>query len=97
MLWVPTARLLVLQVAVLLLPEPVSATAPHPVSGAPPSATKLTLPVGFVPATVAVNVTVAPTIAGLAELATIVVVVATAVMTCDSGELLEAALAASPP
>src|SRR2546423_14929599 len=97
MLWVPTARLLVLQVAVLLLPEPVSATAPHPASGAPPSAIKLTLPVGFVPATVAVNVTVAPTVAGLAELATIVVVVATAVMTCDSGELLEVALAASPP
>src|SRR6266446_10870415 len=97
MLCVPTERLLVLQTAVLLLPEPVSATALHPASGAPPSAAKLTLPVGFVPATVAVNVTVVPTIAGLAELATIVVVVATAVMTCDSGELLEAALAASPP
>src|SRR6266566_5628352 len=96
MLCVPTERLLVLQTAVLLLPEPVSATALHPASGAPPSAAKLTLPVGFVPLTVAVNVTVVPTVAGLAELATIVVV-ATAVMTCDSGELLEAALAASPP
>src|SRR6266853_5850707 len=75
MLWAPTARLLVLQVAVLLLPEPMSATALHPASGAPPSAAKLTLPVGFVPFTVAVNVTLLPTVAGLRELVSVVVVV----------------------
>jgi hypothetical protein len=41
-----------LQAAVLLLPDPVSATALHPVTAAgPPSATKLTVPVGFVPLT----------------------------------------------
>jgi hypothetical protein len=79
------------------LPAPLNATAAQPLIDVPPSV-KLTLPVGFVPLTVAVNVTVVPTVAGLAELATTVVVgVATAVMTCDSGELLEAALAASPP
>src|SRR2546429_1446472 len=74
MLWAPTARLLVLQAAVLLLPEPMSATALHPASGAPPSAAKLTLPVGFVPATVAVNVTLLPTVAGLPELVSVVLV-----------------------
>src|SRR2546423_12979049 len=74
MLWMPTARLLVLQVAVLLSPGPVSATALHPASGATPSAAKLTLPVGFVPATVAINVTLLPTVAGLPELVSIVVV-----------------------
>src|SRR6266446_11007665 len=72
MLWLPTARLLVLQVAVLLLPEPASATL-HPAS-ASPSAAKLTLPLGFVPTTVAVNVTLLPTAAGLRELVSVVLV-----------------------
>jgi hypothetical protein len=55
------------------LPAPLNATAAQPLIDVPPSV-KLTLPVGFVPLTVAVNVTVVPTVAGLAELATIVVV-----------------------
>jgi len=64
----------VLQLAVLLLPDPVSATALHPTSAALPSAAKLTLPVGFVPATVAVNVTLLPSVTGLPELVSVVLV-----------------------
>jgi hypothetical protein len=55
------------------LPLPASATAEHPESDVPPSV-KLTLPVGLVPVTVAVKVTLAPTVEGLAELASVVVV-----------------------
>src|ERR1700693_4901158 len=73
MLWVPTARLLVLQAAVLLLPAPVSATAAQPAIELPPSV-KLTVPVGLLPVTVAVNATLVPTVAGLAELVSVVVV-----------------------
>src|ERR1700682_4917931 len=73
MLWVPAARLLVLQAAVRLLPAPLSATVPQPVMVVPPSL-KLTLPVGAVPTTVAVNVTFDPAVAGLAELVSDVVV-----------------------
>ena len=75
MLWVPTVRLLVGQVAVLTLPEPaVNATALHPVIAGPASAAKLTLPEGFVPVTVAAKVTDVPNGAGLPELASVVVV-----------------------
>src|SRR2546421_11560714 len=73
MLWVPTERLLVLQTAVLLLPEPVSANAAQPAIELPPSV-KLTVPVGLLPVTVAVKVTLALTVAGLSELASVVVV-----------------------
>ena len=71
--WVPTARLEVLHVAVRLLPAPVSATAVQPAIALPLSV-KPTLPVGLVPFTVAVKVTVAPAGAGLSELASVVVV-----------------------
>src|SRR6266566_3437284 len=72
MLWVPTARLMVLQAAVAGLP--LSVPAGQPAMALPPSV-KLTLPVGFVPLTVAVNVTLLPTVAGLPELVSVVVVV----------------------
>ena len=59
MLWLPTARLAVLQVTDLLLALPVgSATAPQPASVVP-SAVKPTLPVGRCHVTVAVKVTLA--------------------------------------
>ena len=45
----------------------------HPVSDVAISV-KLTLPVGFVPVTVAVKVTAVPTVAGLPELVSVVVV-----------------------
>ncbi len=51
-----------------VLPAPTSATAPQPAIVAP-STVKLTVPVGATPATLAVNVTDAPTTDGLAELA----------------------------
>ena len=97
MLWLPTTRLLVLQVAVLLLPMPASGAALQPLIAVPPSV-KLTLPVGAAPLTVAVNVTLVPTTAGLAELASVVVVAAGAglLITCASTALLEAALLVSP-
>ena len=58
-----------LHVAVLLFAAPAgSATAPQPVIVLPPSV-KATLPVGAVPVTVAVKVTLVPTTDGLAELA----------------------------
>ena len=71
---VPTAKLLVLQVAVLTLALPVgSATAAQPEIELPPSV-KLMLPVGALPVTVAVKVMFAPTVDGLSELASDVVV-----------------------
>ena len=68
MLWVPAVRAEVEHVAVRVLPLPVSATAEQPAIDVPPSL-KLTLPVGATPVTVAVNVTLAPTVDGLPELA----------------------------
>jgi len=70
----PTASVLVAQVAFLLLPLPLSATVAQPAIGPPPSALKLTLPVGFAPVTVAVKVTVAPANAGVPDVASVVVV-----------------------
>ena len=75
MLCVAAVRLLVVHCAVLLLPLPVSATALQPLIELAPSL-KLTLPVGATPLTVAVNVTFTPTVDGLSELATPVVLVA---------------------
>src|SRR5438477_439483 len=72
MLCVPVLKALLLQVAVRVLPTPLSATAPQPVSVLPPSV-KLTLPVGAFPLTLALNVTLAPTEAGLSELVSSVV------------------------
>src|SRR6187549_3653261 len=95
--WVPTARLEVVQAAVRLLPAPVSATAVQPAIALPLSV-KPTLPVGLVPFTVAVSVTLAPTCAGLSELASVVEVGAgaAAVITCANAALADATLAASP-
>ena len=55
----------------LELPEPVSVTALQPLIGLPPLV-KETLPVGLLPVTVAVNVTLWFTRAGLSELASVV-------------------------
>src|SRR5207247_2206682 len=73
MVCVPAASALPLQAAILLLPEPLSATVAQPVIVLPPSL-KLTVPLGAVPATVAVNVTLLPAVAGFAALARVVVV-----------------------
>ena len=56
---------------------------------------EVSMPVGLLPLTLAVKVTLAPTGAGLDELVRVVVLAA--LMTCDSAALLEAALPASPP
>src|SRR5438034_1095624 len=74
MVCVPWVRLLVLHVAILELAEPASsAIALQPETAVPPSV-KATVPVGAAPATVAVNVTLAPTFDGLPELASVVLV-----------------------
>ena len=75
MLCVAMLRLPVAQVAVRILPEPVSATAAQPAIEVAPSK-KFTVPVGALPLTVAVKVTLAPTVDGLSELASVVVVLA---------------------
>src|SRR5208282_460184 len=95
MLCVPTARAVVAHCAVRVLPEPDSATALHPPIDVDPS-WKFTVPVGAVPLTVAVNVTLAPKVEGVNEVAT-AVVVATLFTVCDSGALVEPLLALSPP
>src|SRR6185312_12356487 len=98
MLWVAAVSALVLHAAVLLLPLPASATALQPLIEFAPSL-KLTLPVGLVPATVAVNVTLVPTVEGFFELASVVVVGAGPALltTCDKVALFEVRLPASPP
>ena len=94
MLCVPVVSAAVLHAAVRALPDPVSATAPQLAMLVPPSV-KLTVPVGALPVTVAVKVTLAPTIEGLAELV-IPVAVPDVLTTCDSTALLDAVLPASP-
>ena len=69
----PAARLLVVQAAMRVLPLPDSARPVQPESALPPSA-RLTLPVGLVPVTLAVRVTGVPTVDGLSELDSDVVV-----------------------
>src|ERR1700687_2129589 len=96
MLCVPSERLPVVQVAVRELPAPATADAAQPAIEATPSL-KFTLPVGAVPATLAVKVTFAPTVDGFSELMSVVVLaVCEELTTCDNGELLDAALAPSP-
>src|SRR2546430_11946401 len=73
MLCVPAASVLVVHAAVRLLPLPANAAAEHPAIDVAPSL-KLTVPVGLAPVTVAVKVTFAPTVAGLEELMSVVVV-----------------------
>ena len=91
-LCVPIVSATVLHTAVFVLPEPVSATAPQLAMLVPPSV-KFTAPVGPLPLTVAVKVTLAPTIEGLAELA-MPVAVPDVLTTCVS--TLDAVLPASP-
>ncbi len=86
MLRVPAAREDVEQAAVRVLPLPASATALQPVIDAPPLV-KLTVPVGAIPVTDAVNVTLAPTADGFAELASVVVVAD--LTTCESAALAD--------
>ena len=95
MLCVPTARLDVVHAAVRELPLPVNATAEQPEIDVPPSL-KSMLPVGALPVTVAVSVTLAPTMDGFCELATFVLLAA-AVMPWESAGLVDAPLPASPP
>ena len=94
MLWVPTARLLVAQAAVRILPEPVRATAEQLVIEAAPSL-KFTVPVGALPLIVAVKVTVVPKVDGVKELP-IPVVLGALLTACDSAALLDVAFTASP-
>ena len=94
MLRVPALNVEVLQAAVRVLPAPVSATALQVPMVAPPSV-NLTVPVGALPVTDAVKVTLVPTTVGFAELETVVVEEAE-FTTWDSAVLLEAELPASP-
>src|SRR6266702_1235538 len=95
MLWLPTARLAVVQVAVRILPMPLSAAAAQPAIEVAPSL-KFTVPVGAVPLTVAVKVTFAPAVEGESELP-IPIVLVSLLMVWESAALLELAFAASPP
>jgi hypothetical protein len=70
---VPALNATVLHAAVRVLPAPVSATVPQPLMVVPPSV-KFTLPVGAIPATDAVKVTLAPTVDGFNELDSVVIV-----------------------
>ena len=70
--------------------------AAQPAIDVPPSL-KLTVPVGAEPVTVAVKVTLAPTIDGVSDVATVVdVATAAGLTTCDSAALVDARLPASP-
>ena len=69
-LWMPATSVLVLHAAV---PPAATGTAAQPAIVVPESL-KLTEPLGAAPATVAVKVTIDPTVAGFAELKTVVVV-----------------------
>jgi hypothetical protein len=85
------------QVAVRESPVPLTIDAEQPLIDAAPSL-KFTVPVGAVPATVAVNVTLTPTSDGLPELASVVVVavVGDEFTVCDTAKLLDAVFAVSP-
>jgi hypothetical protein len=94
-LWVPAASALVVQVAVRVLPVPARTLAEQPPIDIPPSR-KLTVPPGAKPVTLAVKVICAPGVEGLSELVRAVLVFLEST-TCVNGELLAAALTASPP
>ena len=78
MLWVPATRLAVLQVAIFVALPLGSATAPQPVRALSIGGKADTAGRCLDPVTVAVKVTLAPTVDGLAELASVVVVGVTA-------------------
>jgi hypothetical protein len=93
-LCVPGARLLVAQAAVYVLALLATGTALQPGTELPPSV-KFTIPVGLLPATVAVKVTLAPSDEGLIELASDVLVAAPLTV-CVSAALVEPLLIESP-
>jgi hypothetical protein len=85
----------VLHWAERVFPEPESATAEQPLIETPASL-KLIVPVGLLPVTEAVKVTLLPTVEGLAELASTVLLVALFTVWVTA-LLVEAPLLASPP
>ena len=91
--WVPAASVDVVHVAVRVLPLPASATAVQPASDVAPSL-KLMVPVGAKPVTEAVNVTLAPNVDGVPELARMVEDIA--FTPCESAGLEDPVLAALP-
>lgn len=94
MVCVPPVRLDVVQVAVRVFPVPERVRAEQPLIDEAPS-TKLTVPVGALPVTLAVSVMLAPSAAGLSELASAVVVPGSTT-TCARPALVEDALLPSP-
>jgi len=95
MLRAPAGRPLVVHAAVSVSPLPVSATAEQPLIETVPFL-KVIVPVGATPLTVAVKVTLEPTIDGVNDV-TRVVVVTTLLIVCVSVELVTAVFDASPP
>ena len=95
MLWLPTASAAVAQLAVRMLPLPLTTAAEQPLIELEPSL-KLTVPVGPLPLTVAVKVTLLPIVEGVNDVAT-PVVLPVPLTVWVSAALLEAALLASPP
>ena len=99
MLCVPAGSVVVVQVALRVFPEPDSGLAEQPLIDAAPFV-KLTVPVGAVPVTLAVNVMLAPAGAGFCELASAVDVgpgpPPPPVTSCINEELVEGELLASP-
>ena len=93
--WEAEASEEVVHAAVRVLPIPLKGTALQPAIELPPSV-NLTVPVGPTAVTVAVNVTGTPYVAGFNELEIFVMLLAL-LITCDSAELLEPILFASPP
>ena len=91
MLCVPAVRLAVEYCAVRTLRRPASVT--KAIELAP--SLKVTTPVGKVPVTVAVNVTFVPTVDGVSEVAS-VVVVGNPFTVCETALLVEPAFAPSP-
>jgi hypothetical protein len=77
-----------------MLPDPASAAAAQPLIDVAPSL-KLTVPVGLVPLTVAMKLTLLPAVEGLSEVA-MPVVLATLLTVWESAALLEPAFVASP-
>ena len=94
---VPTPSAFVVHAAVRLLPLPARLTESHP-EIVVPSLVNATGPVGALPFTVAVNVTVFPAMDGFNELTSVVVVGAGAALltTCDSDGLEDAPFAELP-
>ena len=94
MLCVPARRFSVKHAAVRRLPVPVNEMLEQPAIVVPPSR-KFTVPVGALPLTVAVNVTVTPSSKGVCDVARLVVLDVLLIV-CERTLLVEAALAPSP-